>query len=119
MLLLGLIVAGIRIVQLSPSELIYDEKSDEMALMLAIVELSRGHRESKRKSDLSGPVWRKKKQGAREGHIVTERLPAWVTIKDDKLVLILPVQKPRRTQVEPRTATSDAFTLWAMSRFQR
>jgi DNA invertase Pin-like site-specific DNA recombinase len=88
MLLLGLIEAGIRIVQLSPSELVYDEKADEMALMLAIVELSRGHRESKRKSDLSGPAWRKKKEGAKEGRIVTERLPAWVTIQGDKLALI-------------------------------
>jgi hypothetical protein len=88
MLLLGLIEAGIRIVQLSPSEMVYDDKADEMALMLAIVELSRGHRESKRKSDLSGPAWRKKKEGAREGRTVTERLPAWVTIKDGKRALI-------------------------------
>jgi len=88
MLLLGLIESGVRIVQLSPSELVYDEKSDEMGLMLAIVELSRGHRESKRKSDLSGPAWRKKKEGAREGEIVTERLPAWVKIQDGKLALI-------------------------------
>jgi DNA invertase Pin-like site-specific DNA recombinase len=88
MLLLGLIESGVRIVQLSPSELVYDEKSDEMGLMLAIVELSRGHRESKRKSDLSGPAWRRKKDGAREGRIVTERLPAWVEIKGDALVLI-------------------------------
>jgi DNA invertase Pin-like site-specific DNA recombinase len=88
MLLLGLIEAGIRIVQLSPSEMVYDDRADEMALMLAIVELSRGHRESKRKSDLSGPAWRKKKEGAREGRTVTERLPAWVTIKDGKRVLI-------------------------------
>jgi DNA invertase Pin-like site-specific DNA recombinase len=88
MLLLGLIEAGVRIVQLSPSEMVYDEKSDEMQLMLAIVELSRGHRESKRKSDLSGPAWRKKKEQARNGGIVTERLPAWVTLEGDKLVLI-------------------------------
>jgi DNA invertase Pin-like site-specific DNA recombinase len=88
MLCLGLIEKGIRIVQLSPSELVYDEKSDEMSLMLMIVELSRGHRESKRKSDLSGPAWRKKKEGARKGSIVTERLPAWVTIKDGRLTLI-------------------------------
>src|SRR5262245_22411447 len=33
MLCLGLIEAGIRIVQLSPSELVYDEKADEMSLM--------------------------------------------------------------------------------------
>lgn len=88
MLLLGLIEAGVRIVQLSPSELIYDENADEMSLMLAIVELSRGHRESKRKSDLSGPAWARKKQGAKEGRIVTERLPAWVTVEGDKLALI-------------------------------
>src|SRR5215468_2983312 len=64
-LLLGLIEAGVRVVQLSPSELVYDERSDEMGLMLAIVELSRGHRESKRKSDLVGPAWRAKKEAAR------------------------------------------------------
>src|SRR4029453_12220798 len=33
MLLLGLIESGVRIVQLSPTELVYDEKSDEMGLM--------------------------------------------------------------------------------------
>jgi DNA invertase Pin-like site-specific DNA recombinase len=88
MLLLGLIEAGIRIVQLSPSELVYDEDSDEMSLMLAIVELSRGHRESKRKSDLIAPVWRRRKDSAREGGIVTRRLPAWVQVKDGKLALI-------------------------------
>ena len=88
MLCLGLIENGVRIVQLSPTEMAYDEKSDEMSLMLMIVELSRGHRESKRKSDLSGPAWQRKKDGAREGHIVTERLPSWVAVKDGKLTLI-------------------------------
>src|SRR5262249_31298698 len=79
MLLLGLIESGIRIVQLSPSVLIYDEKSDEMGLMLAIVELSRGHRESKRKSDLLGPAWVEKRRLAREnGTVLTHCLPSWV-----------------------------------------
>src|SRR5262249_44468885 len=78
MLCLGLIEKGIRIVQLSPTEMVYDQKSDEMSLMLMIVELSRGHGESKRKSDLSGPAWAKKKARAREGVIVTRQLPAWV-----------------------------------------
>src|SRR5262249_23313646 len=41
-----------------------------------------------RKSDLSGPAWRRKKEGAREGRIVTERLPAWVTVKDGKMALV-------------------------------
>jgi DNA invertase Pin-like site-specific DNA recombinase len=88
MLCLGLIENGVRIVQLSPTELVYDETSDEMSLMLMIVELSRGYRESKRKSDLSGSAWRRKKDGAREGRIVTERLPSWVTVEDGKLTLI-------------------------------
>jgi DNA invertase Pin-like site-specific DNA recombinase len=88
MLCLGLIEKGIRIVQLSPNEVIYDEKSDEMSLMLMIVELSRGHGESKRKSDLSGPAWAKKKRDAREGKIVTRALPAWVKVHGDRLACI-------------------------------
>jgi hypothetical protein len=63
---------------------------DEMGLMLAIVELSRGHRESKRKSDLIAPVWGRRKDSAREGGIVTERLPAWVEARGGNLRLIRP-----------------------------
>ncbi|HEY7157293.1 MAG TPA: recombinase family protein [Gemmataceae bacterium] len=101
MLLLSLIEAGIRIVQLSPTELVYDEHSDEMSLMLAIVELARGHRESKRKSDLNGAAWNAKLTAARskikqpprrkDGRIVegiTDRLPAWIAVEGDRLVLI-------------------------------
>jgi DNA invertase Pin-like site-specific DNA recombinase len=102
MLLLGLIEAGVRIVQLSPSELVYDEKADEMALMLAIVELSRGHRESKRKSEVIGPAWAKKKQAARGGQpqpsaredrvngmaLLSHMTPAWVEECGGQLTLI-------------------------------
>jgi hypothetical protein len=56
--------------------------------MLMVVELTRGHGESRRKSDLSGPAWRRKKERAREGEIVTGQVPAWVAIEGDKLVLI-------------------------------
>jgi DNA invertase Pin-like site-specific DNA recombinase len=88
MLCLGLIEHGVRVVQLSPTELVYDEKSDEMSLMLMIVELSRGHRESKRKSDVIGPAWRKKKEAARQGKIVTRQLPAWVEVRGGRLALV-------------------------------
>lgn len=89
MLMLGLIEAGVRIVQLSPSELVYDEKADEMALMLAIVELSRGHRESKRKSDMVGAAWREKKKRAREGgEVLTHMIPAWVEERGGKFRLL-------------------------------
>jgi DNA invertase Pin-like site-specific DNA recombinase len=97
MLLLGLIEAGIRIVQLSPSELVYDEKSDEMGLMLAIVELSRGHRESKRKSDLIKSVWAKRKQRARDREAYAGMLPAWIEERGGKLELI-----PQRAAVVRR-----------------
>jgi DNA invertase Pin-like site-specific DNA recombinase len=84
MLLLGLIESGVRIVQLSPSELVYDESSDEMALMLAIVELSRGHRESKRKSDTVGAAWRRKKRAAAEDRKpITRQCPAWLRVEGD------------------------------------
>jgi DNA invertase Pin-like site-specific DNA recombinase len=89
MLLLGLIESGVRIVQLSPSELVYDEKSDEMGLMLAIVELSRGHRESKRKSDLQSAAWVEKRRKAREsGTLLTHKFPAWVEERGGRLYLI-------------------------------
>ncbi len=87
MLCLGLIEKGVKIVQLSPSEIVYDEKSDEMSLMLMIVELARGHGESKRKSDLIAPIWKKKKTEAKD-KIVSDQLPAWVRRDGDKLVLI-------------------------------
>ena len=44
-LLLNLIEAGIRVVQLIPVETIYDEAVEPMSLMMAIMELSRGHSE--------------------------------------------------------------------------
>jgi DNA invertase Pin-like site-specific DNA recombinase len=102
MLCLGLIEAGVRIVQLSPTEQVYDERADEMSLMLMIVELSRGHRESKRKSDVIGPAWAEKKEAARNGQpqpggrgrrvagmrLLTHMLPFWVEEKGGELALI-------------------------------
>jgi DNA invertase Pin-like site-specific DNA recombinase len=108
MLCLGLIEAGVRIVQLSPSELVYDETADVPAIMLMLVELSRGHGESKRKSDLSGPAWAEKKKRARTGEVqnektqspvkgmlvLTHKLPSWVEEKAGK-----PVAIPKRAKV--------------------
>ncbi len=107
MLCLGLIEHGVRIVQLSPTELVYDEKSDELSLMLMVVELSRGHRESKRKSDAVGAAWAEKKRRVREGEcqkatvrmgensqILTRQLPAWIQECGGRLTLI-----PERAEV--------------------
>lgn len=95
-LLLNLIEDGIRVVQLKPVEQVYDEAVEPMVLMMAIMELSRGHGESRRKSELIGPAWQKKKAAAREGKpqpkngmsLLTHCLPAWIEERGGKLVLI-------------------------------
>jgi DNA invertase Pin-like site-specific DNA recombinase len=89
LLVLNLLQAGIRIVQLKPSEMIFDDKSDTLPVMMMMVELSRGHSESAMKSDRVGQAWAKKKQKAREdGTVLTGCLPAWIEERDGKLVLI-------------------------------
>src|SRR5262245_50006352 len=50
-LLLNLIEAGVRVVQLIPVETVYDDQVEPMTLMMAVMELSRGHSESKVKSE--------------------------------------------------------------------
>ncbi len=46
-LLTGILLAGVRIVQLRPSEQVLTDKSDGYAIMMAVMELSRGHGSSK------------------------------------------------------------------------
>jgi DNA invertase Pin-like site-specific DNA recombinase len=80
---------GVNIVQLHPETVFRHEKSDMVDIMRAIIELSRGHSESRMKSERVGAAWARKKQRARdEGHIMTSKLPGWVRRKDDQLELI-------------------------------
>jgi DNA invertase Pin-like site-specific DNA recombinase len=88
-LLTGILMAGVRVVQLKPSELILTEKSNGWELMRAVMELSRGHGESVIKSERVGKAWREKKRRGREnGELITRRLPAWVELHDGKPCLI-------------------------------
>jgi DNA invertase Pin-like site-specific DNA recombinase len=88
---LDILDAGIHIVQLNPETVFRHDKCDMIDIMRAIIELSRGHRESQRKSDMVAPAWAEKKNRVREGQaqkptkrmgegrkILTRRLPAWV-----------------------------------------
>jgi DNA invertase Pin-like site-specific DNA recombinase len=86
-LLLGLLTAGVRVVQLQPVEMVYDAKSDPMRLMVAIMELSRGHSESKMKSERVGGAWREKKRNAASKPL-TAMCPAWLRLKDDRFETI-------------------------------
>jgi DNA invertase Pin-like site-specific DNA recombinase len=100
-LLLNLIESGVRVVQLKPAVTVFDDDVDPYLLMMAIMELARGHGESKLKSERVGEAWAEKKRLAREGKnqpprrkdgrvtkALTDRLPAWVEEKGGQLVLI-------------------------------
>ncbi|MCI0702210.1 MAG: recombinase family protein [Planctomycetia bacterium] len=85
-LVLSLVNRGVKIVQLQPLESVLQKPVDITALVLAVVELSRGHSESKMKSERVSAAWaRKQKEAAKR--IVTRRLPGWIDYIDGKLVL--------------------------------
>jgi DNA invertase Pin-like site-specific DNA recombinase len=89
LLALNLLQAGIRIVQLSPAEMVFDDRSDTMPVMMMMMELSRGHGESAIKSDRCGKAWAQKRNRAREGkEVMTHSLPAWVEDRGGKLRLV-------------------------------
>ena len=87
-LLLNLIDSGVRVVQLLPVETVYDENVEPMALMMAIMELSRGHSESQMKSDRVGDAWEEKKRVAAEDRMpITRRAPAWLRVEGGRFVV--------------------------------
>lgn len=81
---LSLISAGIRVVQLAPFEVVYDAEMDQGKLMTMLWELSRGHGESRRKSDMVGQAWAEKRRAAREGVPHGARCPAWIELVGGK-----------------------------------
>lgn len=76
-LLLNLIEAGVKVVQLMPVEMVFDEDVEPMQLMMAVMELNRGHSESAVKSERVGAAWAKKRANA-GAKPVTRKLPGWV-----------------------------------------
>jgi DNA invertase Pin-like site-specific DNA recombinase len=89
-LFLELLQAGIRIVQLIPVEVVYDiETANPMQVMMAIMELNRGHSESAVKSERVGAAWQEKKRLAAAGGVpVTKRSPCWLRVVGGKWEVI-------------------------------
>lgn len=77
---LGLIAAGIKIVQLSPVEMVYEQGMDEGRKIMLVMELSRGHAESERKAVLLAQAWGEKKVKARDGTPHGGACPAWLRL---------------------------------------
>ncbi len=64
-LVLSLVNRGVKIVQLQPVESVLQKPVEITSLVLAVVELSRGHSESKMKSERVGAAWRESKRKPR------------------------------------------------------
>ena len=88
LLVLSLLQRGIRIVQLQPTEIVYDDKSDTTPIILMLVELSRANSESRVKSERVHAAWGERRKRARKGEILTRKLPAWIEERNGKLVAI-------------------------------
>jgi DNA invertase Pin-like site-specific DNA recombinase len=87
---LDILDAGINIVQLSPETVFRHERSDITDIIRAIIELSRGHSESRMKSERVAAAWGQKKIAARNGQLLTKRLPAWVTLSESGEMVLVP-----------------------------
>jgi DNA invertase Pin-like site-specific DNA recombinase len=86
LLVLNLLQAGVRIVQLKPAEMIFDDKSDTMPVMM-MMELSRGHGESAMKVERNGKAWQAKLSEARVGGAVPRPLFAAIVERIGRLRL--------------------------------
>jgi DNA invertase Pin-like site-specific DNA recombinase len=82
---LDLVRAGIRIVQLDPFEMTYDSAMESYQLSAMLHELTRGNSESRRKSTLCGKAWRDKKDRARaEKKPHGAVCPSWIELADGR-----------------------------------
>jgi DNA invertase Pin-like site-specific DNA recombinase len=81
--------AGINIVQLHPETVFRHERSDMTDIIRAIIELSRGHSESRMKSVRALANWDRAIGLARtDGRTITRRLPSWIKLTDAGLALV-------------------------------
>jgi DNA invertase Pin-like site-specific DNA recombinase len=80
-LLMNLLRVGIKIVQLSPAEIVFEKGMDLGRRMMMIFNANQGHEESAKKSERLGAAWGHKKQQAREEHTPHGAMcPAWLEL---------------------------------------
>lgn len=83
-LLTSILMAKIRVVTLNDGTEL-DETADAMDLMRAILSLSAGHNENKRRGGRLAEAWADKKRRAREtGEILSKRGPAWTVFNESE-----------------------------------
>ncbi len=80
--LTGLLLSGVRVVQLAPDEIELTEDSDLFSLFRGQMSQARGHDESKTKATRMSAVWGERQRQARDtGERVTTRLPGWLEVR--------------------------------------
>ena len=77
-----LLEAGIHVVLLESNREIKPESPDDLEAIVTFMEMTRSHGESKRKQQLSGDNWRRKKNKALES-VLTRRVPMWLEVEGD------------------------------------
>jgi DNA invertase Pin-like site-specific DNA recombinase len=80
---------GVNVVTLA-DERVYTRESlkDPLAVISAILIMSRANEESERKSERVGDAWARKRKAISEGKILTSKCPEWLNVKDGKFVTI-------------------------------
>jgi len=100
-LFLSILEQGVHIVTTGSGKVFRHDSDDMTDVIIAVVELARGHGESARKAETLGSVWSEKRRRRRNGeaqketkrmgkdcNALTARLPAWCELKGGKIVLI-------------------------------
>ncbi|MBN1555882.1 MAG: recombinase family protein [Phycisphaerae bacterium] len=84
----GIIDGGITIRTLAP-EATYDRDAlNNYGIYQLTGQIQLAHDDSKKKSERLSAVWSEKKRRARDGEVLTRRLPAWLRLEKDKIVPI-------------------------------
>lgn len=76
------------VVTLSDNKVYEKGKMDMITLMTSLVVMSRAHEESAMKSRRLGAVWSKKKEQARDGQLMSVRIPTWLKVVDGECEVI-------------------------------
>jgi hypothetical protein len=120
--------AGISVVSLRPTEMLFERGCDLTRLILAVIEFGRVHSESATKANRMGEVWAEKRRATREiGALMTRMLPAWIEERNGKLVLIPDRAKIVRRMFDlcikgygsfliVRELTNDNVAVWGQSK---
>ncbi len=87
-LFIRIINTGTTIVTLQPSQEFNKDNIDPYKLIIAITIMARAHEESSTKSLRRKQAWKKQREDAANGKIISPRCPSWLRFQDGKFIKI-------------------------------